>query len=42
MKDFQGIIPSGLILDKLGDKFTYGELRKCIEEDKEDPAPCCL
>jgi predicted GH43/DUF377 family glycosyl hydrolase len=35
MKDFQGIIPSGLILDKLGDKFTYGELRKCIEEDKK-------
>ena len=34
MKDFQGIIPSGLILDKLGDKFTYGELRECIEEDK--------
>jgi len=35
MKDFQGIIPSGLIMDKLGDKFTYGELRKCIEEDKK-------
>jgi predicted GH43/DUF377 family glycosyl hydrolase len=35
MKDFQGIIPSGLILDKLGDKFTYGELRRCIEEDKK-------
>ena len=30
MEDFQGIIPSGLILDKLGEKFTYGELRKCI------------
>jgi predicted GH43/DUF377 family glycosyl hydrolase len=35
MEDFQGIIPSGLILDKLNDKFTYGELRKCIEEDKK-------
>ncbi len=34
MKDFQGIIPSGLIMDKLGEKFTYGELRECIEEDK--------
>ena len=33
--DFQGIIPAGLILDKLGDKFTYGELRRCIEEDKK-------
>jgi predicted GH43/DUF377 family glycosyl hydrolase len=35
MKDFQGLIPSGLILDKLNDKFTYGELRKCIEEDRK-------
>ena len=35
MKDFQGMIPSGLILDKLNDQFTYGELRKCIEEDRE-------
>jgi predicted GH43/DUF377 family glycosyl hydrolase len=26
------IIPSDLILDRLGDTFTYGELRKCIEE----------
>ncbi len=37
MKDFQGIIPSGLILDKLNDKFTYGELYRCIEEDKKRP-----
>ncbi len=35
MKDFQGIIPSGLILDKLNDKFTYGELYRCIEEDRK-------
>jgi predicted GH43/DUF377 family glycosyl hydrolase len=35
MKDFQGVIPSGLILEKLNDKFTYGELRKCIEEDRK-------
>lgn len=35
MKDFQGIIPAGLILDKLGDQFTYGELRNCIEADKK-------
>jgi predicted GH43/DUF377 family glycosyl hydrolase len=32
MKDFHTIIPSSLILDKLNDKFTYGELRRCIEE----------
>jgi len=35
MEDFQGIIPSGLILDKLNDKFTYGELFRCIEEDRK-------
>jgi len=35
MEDFQGIIPSGLILDKLNDKFTYGELYRCIEEDRK-------
>jgi predicted GH43/DUF377 family glycosyl hydrolase len=34
MKDFQGIIPSSLILDKLNDEFTYGELFRCIEEDR--------
>jgi predicted GH43/DUF377 family glycosyl hydrolase len=32
MQDFRAIIPSSLILDKLKDQFTYGELRKCIEE----------
>jgi beta-1,2-mannobiose phosphorylase / 1,2-beta-oligomannan phosphorylase len=32
MQDFHGIIPSSLILDKLNDKFTYGELRECVEE----------
>lgn len=32
MKDIHAIIPSGLILDKLNDKFTYGELRDCIKE----------
>jgi beta-1,2-mannobiose phosphorylase / 1,2-beta-oligomannan phosphorylase len=26
------LIPSGLILDKLDDKFSYGELRDCIKE----------
>ena len=32
MKDIHAIIPSGLILDKLKDTFTYGELRDCIKE----------
>ena len=35
MQVIQSIIPSGLILDKLMDKFTYGELRKCIEEARK-------
>ena len=35
MQDFLAIIPSGFILDKLKDKFTYGELRKCVEEAKK-------
>ncbi len=35
MQVIQSIIPSGLILDKLNDKFTYGELRKCIEEARK-------
>jgi predicted GH43/DUF377 family glycosyl hydrolase len=30
--DSHTIIPSDLILDRLSDTFTYGELRKCIEE----------
>jgi beta-1,2-mannobiose phosphorylase / 1,2-beta-oligomannan phosphorylase len=35
MQEFHGIIPSELILNKLNNKFTYGELRKCIEEAKK-------
>jgi predicted GH43/DUF377 family glycosyl hydrolase len=32
MQEVRDIIPSGLILDKLNDEFTYGELRNCIED----------
>ena len=35
MKDIHAIIPSGLILDKLNDTFTYGELRDCIKEARK-------
>lgn len=35
MEDFRNLIPSGLILDKLNDTFSYAELRKCIEETKK-------
>lgn len=35
MKDIHDNIPSGLILDKLNDTFTYGELRDCIKEARK-------
>lgn len=35
MQDVHSIIPPELILDKLNDKFTYGELRKCIDEARK-------
>lgn len=35
MKDIHAIIPSGLILDRLNDPFTYGELRDCIHEARK-------
>jgi len=35
MQKVHAIIPAGLILDKLNDKFTYGELRICIEEARK-------
>ncbi len=35
MQDVHSIIPPELILDKLKDDFTYGELRKCIEESRK-------
>jgi predicted GH43/DUF377 family glycosyl hydrolase len=35
MKDISTLIPSGLILDKLNDTFSYGELRDCIKEARK-------
>jgi predicted GH43/DUF377 family glycosyl hydrolase len=35
MKDFHNIIPLGLILDNLDEKFTYEELSRCVEEVKK-------
>lgn len=35
MLEVRGIIPPALILDKLKEEFTYGELRNCIEESRE-------
>jgi len=35
MKDVHALIPSGFILDRLNDKFTYGELRNCIKDARK-------
>ena len=35
MQEVQRIIPPALILDKLKEEFTYGELYKCIEESRK-------
>ena len=35
MQNFHTMIPPDLILDKLKDKFTYGELRNCIEDARK-------
>ncbi|MDD4107779.1 MAG: glycoside hydrolase family 130 protein [Prolixibacteraceae bacterium] len=35
MKDVNALIPSGFILDRLNDKFTYGELRNCIKDARK-------
>jgi predicted GH43/DUF377 family glycosyl hydrolase len=35
MLGVHGIIPPDIILDRLNDEFTYGELRECIEEARK-------
>jgi len=35
MKNFNNIISPTLVLDKLNNSFTYGELKKCVEETRE-------
>jgi predicted GH43/DUF377 family glycosyl hydrolase len=35
MLGVHGIIPPNIILDRLNDEFTYGELRECIEEARK-------
>lgn len=39
MKDIHSLIPSDIILDKLNDKFTYGELRERIKEARNTLQP---
>ncbi len=35
MQESQPTLPAGQILDKLGDNFTYGELRKCVNDARK-------
>lgn len=36
MQSFNNIVPAALVLDELGDKFTYGELKKCVQNAREN------
>jgi predicted GH43/DUF377 family glycosyl hydrolase len=36
MQSFNNIVPAALVLDELGDKFTYGELKKCVESARNN------
>jgi len=36
MQSFDNIVPAALVLDELGDKFTYGELKKCVENARNN------
>jgi beta-1,2-mannobiose phosphorylase / 1,2-beta-oligomannan phosphorylase len=35
MQQSENVISPALVLDKLNDSFTYGELKKCVEETRE-------
>jgi len=35
MQHFNNIVPPALVLDKLGDTFTYGELKRCVYETRD-------
>jgi len=34
MQSYNNIVPPALVLDKLGDTFTYGELKRCVYETR--------
>ena len=35
MQKFNNIVPSGMVMNELGDEFTYGELKRCIDHTRE-------
>ncbi len=36
MQTFNNIVPPALVLDELGDNFTYGELKRCVQNAREN------
>lgn len=36
MQSFDNIVPAALVLDELGDNFTYGELKRCVENARSN------
>ena len=36
MQSFDNIVPAALVLDELGDKFTYGELKRCVDNARNN------
>jgi len=36
MQTFNNIVPAALVLDELGDDFTYGELKRCVQNAREN------
>ncbi len=36
MQSFNNIVPAALVLDELGDKFTYGDLKKCVQNARNN------
>jgi len=36
MQSFNNIVPAALVLDELGDNFTYGELKRCVDNARNN------
>jgi predicted GH43/DUF377 family glycosyl hydrolase len=36
MQSFNNIVPAALVLDELGDSFTYGELKRCVDNARHN------
>lgn len=36
MQSFNNIVPAALVLDELGDNFTYGELKRCVNNARRN------